>query len=123
MPIDCPWYSPEPKSACTGVEDPMKLMIAAEFGSSGALAMLVFQRLLGGKGMYPFKVAPCPGLIRLQGLICADARLAMNKRLAMGNREDRDLRCMMALLRLDFPHSQTRLRHSISLTRYVGVAI
>src|ERR1039458_6368036 len=74
MPIDCPWYRPEPKSGCSGVVDPMKLMIAFEFGSSGALEMLVFQRLLVGKGMNPFKLAPCPRLIRLQGLICADTR-------------------------------------------------
>src|ERR1039457_2072244 len=94
MPMDCPWYRPEPKSACNGVVDPMKLMIASEFGSSGALAMFVFQRPLDGKGMNPFKLAPCPKLIRLQGLICADARLAMNKRIAIGNREVRDLRCI-----------------------------
>src|ERR1039457_3303882 len=98
MPMDCPWYRPEPKSACSEVLDPMKLMIAPEFGSSGALAMFVFQRLLGGKGMNPFKLAPCPRLIRLQGLICANATMLNSKRVVASSRTVRDLRCMVVLL-------------------------
>jgi hypothetical protein len=41
----------------------MKLMIAEELGSTGALAMFSFHRLSAGNGTKPFKFPPCPGLI------------------------------------------------------------
>src|ERR1022692_4360792 len=98
MPMDCPWYRPEPKSACNGVVDPMKVMIVSEFGSSGALAMFVFQRLLDGKGMNPFKLAPCPRLIRLQGLICADTRPMASDSVTADNRHFRNFSPIAVLL-------------------------
>ena len=46
--------------------EPMKLMIAAEFGSTGAEEMSLFQRLSAGNGTNPFRLALCPRLIPLQ---------------------------------------------------------
>jgi hypothetical protein len=46
--------------------EPMKLMIAAEFASTGAEEMSLFQRLSTGKGTNPFRPALCPRLIPLQ---------------------------------------------------------
>jgi hypothetical protein len=45
---------------------PMKLMIAAEFASSGAEEISLFQRLSDGNGTNPFRLALCPRLIPLQ---------------------------------------------------------
>src|SRR5271165_3654419 len=67
----CPAYSPDPKSGCSGVVDPMKLMYASEFGSTGALAIFWFQRLSAGNGTNPFRLAPMPRAMPLQPL-CAD---------------------------------------------------
>lgn len=53
-------YSPAPKSGCRPTEPPMKLIIAAEFGSTGAEEISVFQRLSDGKGTNPLRLAPCP---------------------------------------------------------------
>src|SRR5450432_733881 len=50
---------------------PMKLMIASEFGSTGAPAMFLFQRLSAGNGTNPFKLAPIPVDMTLQ-LVCAE---------------------------------------------------
>src|SRR5580704_9817256 len=60
-----PSNSPEPKSGCTGSVAPMKLMIAAEFGSTVALATFWFHKLSAGKGRKPFRLAPCPTLTPL----------------------------------------------------------
>src|SRR5215469_14955066 len=38
-------------------------MYAAEFGSTGALEILVFHKLLAGNGTYPFKLVSCPGVM------------------------------------------------------------
>src|SRR5579863_2932357 len=65
-----PWYRPAPKSGCTGVLAPMKLMIASELGSTAALKMFWFHALSDGKGMKPFRLAPRPRLMPLHGL-CA----------------------------------------------------
>lgn len=45
---------------------PMKLMIAAEFGSTGAFEMSVFHKSSDGNGTKPFRLAFCPGVITLQ---------------------------------------------------------
>ena len=45
---------------------PMKLMIAAELGSTAAVEMSWFHRLPDGNGTTPFRLAPCPVLIALQ---------------------------------------------------------
>src|SRR5580700_11955931 len=63
-----PLYSPEPKSGCTGSLAPMKLMIAAEFGSTVAFAIFKFHKLSAGKGRNPLRLPPCPKLIALQAL-------------------------------------------------------
>src|ERR1700722_5979857 len=42
--------------------------MAAEFGSTAALAIFVFQRLSAGKRRKPFKLQPCPMLIPLHAL-------------------------------------------------------
>jgi len=46
--------------------EPMKLTIAAEFESTGAEEMSLFQGLSGGNGKNPFRLALCPRLIPLQ---------------------------------------------------------
>src|ERR1700674_2613436 len=66
MPMLCPLYRPEPKSGCKPMPEPMKLMIAAEFASTGAEEMSLFQRLSAGNGTNPFRLALCPRLIPLQ---------------------------------------------------------
>lgn len=66
MPMLCPLYRPEPKSGWRPIPVPMKLMIAAEFGSTGAEEMSLFQRLSGGNGTNPFRLALGPRLISLQ---------------------------------------------------------
>src|ERR1700733_5232761 len=66
MPMVCPPYSPAPKSGCSGVESPMKLMIAAELGSTGALVISRFHALSLGKGRNPLRLAPRPRLMLLQ---------------------------------------------------------
>lgn len=48
--------------------DPMKLMMAFEFGSTAALEMSVFHALPAGKGRKPFRLAPWPVLIPLHAL-------------------------------------------------------
>src|ERR1700733_4939918 len=60
-----PAYCPAPKSGCSGVDAPMKLIIEAECGSTGALAMFLFQRLSAGKGINPLRPAPAPVAILL----------------------------------------------------------
>ena len=55
-----------PKSGCT-FTDPMKLlMMVAEFGSTGAVEMSVFQALLLLNGTNPPRLAPCPVVMTLQ---------------------------------------------------------
>ena len=44
----------------------MKLMIAAEFESTGSAEMSWFHRLAAGKGTNPLRLAPWPALIALQ---------------------------------------------------------
>src|SRR5271170_211732 len=44
----------------------MKLIIAVEFGSTGALETSVFHRLSLGKGTNPLRLPPCPTVIALQ---------------------------------------------------------
>ena len=68
IPIFEPWYSPDPKSACIPTVGPMKLMMAAEFGSTGEAEISWFQRLSLAKGRKPFRLAPCPVLIAPQAL-------------------------------------------------------
>src|ERR1700721_2108320 len=63
-----PSNSPEPKSGWTAAVPPIKVMIAAEFGSTAAPEIFVFQRLSAGKGRKPFKLPPWPVLIPLQAL-------------------------------------------------------
>lgn len=46
----------------------MKLIIAAEFGSTAALAIFVFHALSAGKGRKPFRLPPWPVLIALHAL-------------------------------------------------------
>src|SRR5271167_2536947 len=75
MPMVDPLYRPEPKSGCSFALPPMKLMIAFELGSSGALAMFVFHRLLGRKGRNPFKLPSAPRLSLMQEGPCAYPRL------------------------------------------------
>ena len=45
-----PLYWPEPKSGCRPIVGPMKLMMAVEFGSTGAAEISVFHKLLLVKG-------------------------------------------------------------------------
>ena len=52
------------------MEGPMKLMMLAEFGSTGALVMSVFQRLEERKGTKPLRLAPCPVDIWEQAEFC-----------------------------------------------------
>ena len=56
---------PEPKSACRPTLVPMKLMSAAEFGSTAAPEMSLFHRLSAGNGRKPPRLPPCPGCITL----------------------------------------------------------
>src|ERR1700730_15704827 len=63
MPMLWPLYKPAPKSGCTGIPAPMKLMIAAEFGSTGTTETFWFQALSAGNGTKPFRLAPCPRLM------------------------------------------------------------
>ena len=66
---------------------PMKLMIALEFGSTGAEEMSLFQRLSAGNGTNPFRLALCPRLIPLQALACVPpftVRLMADELLAPG---------------------------------------
>jgi len=60
-----PLYSPEPKSGWTVSVIPIKLMIAAEFGSTVAFAIFWFHALSGGKGRKPLRLPPCPRLMPL----------------------------------------------------------
>src|ERR1700685_4714193 len=46
----------------------MKLIIAAEFGSTVAPAIFWFHALSAGKGRNPLRLPPCPRLIALQAL-------------------------------------------------------
>src|SRR6185295_7012714 len=48
--------------------DPMKLMMADEFGSTAAPEISWFQRLALLKGRNPLRLAPWPALIALQAL-------------------------------------------------------
>jgi hypothetical protein len=66
MPMLEPLYRPEPKSGCKPMPEPMKLMVAAEFGSTGAEEMSLFHRLSAGNGTNPFRLELCPRLIPLQ---------------------------------------------------------
>src|SRR6266436_4806166 len=61
MPIVEPRYWPAPKSACMKVPAPMKLMTAAELGSTGVEEISAFQRLSAGNGTKPPRLAPWPG--------------------------------------------------------------
>src|SRR5580704_5282829 len=81
----------------------MKLMMAAELGSTAAFAILVFHKLLGGKGRNPFRLPSCPRVIPPQPLAWAKPRLASNRKLTASSRGRRDLRCTVVLLTLDSP--------------------
>jgi hypothetical protein len=48
----------------------MKLMIAAELGSTGELEMSVFHRFAEVNGRNPFRLAPTPVPIALQASVC-----------------------------------------------------
>jgi hypothetical protein len=61
-----PLYKPEPKSGCNPMPEPMKPISAAEFASTGAEEMSLFQRLSAGNGTNPFRLALCPSDIPLQ---------------------------------------------------------
>src|ERR1700733_6813171 len=65
IPMIEPAKVPEPKSACRPMVGPMKLISAAEFGSTGADEMSLFQGLSAGNGMNPPKLPSCPGCIAL----------------------------------------------------------
>ena len=54
----------------------MKLMIAEEFASTGAVEISLFQRLSLGNGTNPCRLAPCPVDIWLQALGRATAATA-----------------------------------------------
>lgn len=56
---------PEPKSGCSGTLAPIKLMMAAEFGSTGADEISSFHKLSARKGTNPLRLASCPALIAL----------------------------------------------------------
>src|SRR5579862_5741698 len=73
MPMLCPSYNPAPKSGCSGVDAPMKLIIALELGSTVAPEISWFHALSAGNGINPFKLAPRPRLIWLQDCPCAEA--------------------------------------------------
>src|SRR5437763_17070460 len=72
MPIVDPRYWPPPKSACIPVAPPMKLMIAVELGSTAADEMPSFQRLSGGNGTKPPRLAPWPSDMVLQLEACGE---------------------------------------------------
>src|SRR5271157_1830791 len=63
-----PLYRPEPKSGCRPIEGPMKVMMAAELGSTADVEMSWFHALPAGKGRKPFRLAPWPRLMLLQAL-------------------------------------------------------
>src|SRR5208282_5318836 len=88
IPMDCPAYRPEPKSGCRGVDSPMKLMYASEFGSTGAAAMFWFQRLSAGNRMNPFRLAPMPRDIPLHPFCAGSAALKQRTT----NKEERSVR-------------------------------
>src|SRR5271155_2811493 len=48
--------------------EPMKLMMAFEFGSTAAPEMSVFHAFPAGNGRNPFRLAPCPRLMPLHAL-------------------------------------------------------
>src|SRR5438876_6623005 len=89
MPIDWPRYSPDPKSACSGAPDPMKAIMAEEFGSTGAAEMSVFQGLPGVKGTKPLRLAICPSAMSLQAGACAVSVRHARNRAAANNGCDR----------------------------------
>src|ERR1700683_821508 len=66
MPMIDPLYSPEPKSGCRPTLGPMKLISAAEFGSTGADEISVFHRLRPANGTNPPRLPSCPGCMALQ---------------------------------------------------------
>lgn len=72
MPIVEPRYWPAPKSACMLVLAPMKLMTAAELGSTGVEEISVFQRLSAGNGTKPPRLAPWPSDRELQLEVCGE---------------------------------------------------
>ena len=72
-------------------------LVAAELGSTGALEMLVFQRLLAGKGTKPFRLPSCPRVIPLQGFPWAEAVAARNSRLDRSRSGLKDFTCMAIL--------------------------
>ena len=49
IPIEAPWYRPEPKSAWTGRSAPIEAMSRAEFFATGRRSTRSFQGLLRGK--------------------------------------------------------------------------
>jgi hypothetical protein len=57
----------------------MKLMILAEFGSTAAVEISVFHRLLAGNGTKPLRLAPWPKLIPLQLPACDNPALGNPK--------------------------------------------
>src|ERR1700733_5650868 len=65
MPMIEPAKSPEPKSACRPIDGPMKLISAAEFGSSGADEMSWFHRLSAGNATNPPRLPSWPGCMAL----------------------------------------------------------
>src|SRR5579862_3809399 len=65
MPMLDPPYWPEPKSGCNPILGPMKLMMAAELGSTEAVEMSWFHRLSAGKRRAPFRLAPAPTAMAL----------------------------------------------------------
>src|ERR1700722_2376457 len=60
-----PLNSPEPKSGCRPTPGPMKLISAAEFGSTGADEISVFHKLLAGNGTNPPRLPSWPGCMTL----------------------------------------------------------
>src|ERR1700734_3992499 len=65
MPMIDPLYSPEPKSGCRPTPGPMKLISAAEFGSTAADEISVFHRLLAGNGTNPPRLPSWAGCMAL----------------------------------------------------------
>src|SRR5215470_2686648 len=66
---------PAPKSGCNVTVAPMKLIMLAEFGSTGAVEMSVFHKLEPGNGTNPFRLAPCPTLMPVHVPFCANPAL------------------------------------------------
>src|SRR5262245_43640833 len=77
------WNVPAPKSGWRVTVGPMKLMMFAEFGSTGAVEMSVFHRLEAGNGTKPLRFAPWPRLMPLHEPAWPKAAVAAARTMAI----------------------------------------